>query len=103
MGYMGISYQEVTDEISRMYGMPQGVYVVNVQEGSSAETAGIMKGDVITKFDGEGISSFEDLQDVLQYFAAGDTATVTVMRPTNGEYVEYQLEITLGARPNRNR
>ena len=102
-GYMGISYQDVTDEIAKMYGMPKGVYVVNVQEGTGAEAAGIMKGDVLTKFDGQRIASFEDLQRVLQYFAAGDTAKITVMRPTNGEYVEQELEITLGRRPTRSR
>ena len=99
VGYMGITYQDVTDQIAQMYDMPKGVYVVAVQEGSGAEAAGIMKGDVITKFDGDRISSFEDLQSVLQYFTAGDTVKVTIQRPYNGEYVERELEITLGRRP----
>lgn len=103
VGYMGISYQDVTDQIAQMYGMPKGVYVVSVQENTGAQAAGIMKGDVITKFDGNRISAFSDLQDVLQYFAAGDTAKITVMRPVNGEYVECELQITLGERPVENR
>lgn len=98
-GYMGISYQDVTEQIAQMYGMPKGVYVVSVQEGSGAEAAGIMKGDVITKFDGDSIESFEDLQEVLQYFAPGDTVKVVVQRPMKGEYVEMTLELTLGERP----
>jgi serine protease Do len=100
MGYIGISYQDVTDQIVKMYGMPKGVYVVSVAEGSGAEAAGIIRGDVITKFDGTKISSFSDLQDVLQYYAAGDTAKITVMRPENGEYVEYEVIVTLGERPS---
>lgn len=99
VGYLGISLQEVTSQISAMYNMPQGVYVVETEDGSAAERAGIMSGDIITEFDGERISSYSDLQDVLQYYASGDTATVTVMRPENGQYVQYDLEITLGSRP----
>lgn len=99
MGYLGISYQNVTDQIVQMYGMPKGVYVVSVTEGSGAEAAGIVKGDVITKFDGNKISSYDDLQSVLQYYAVGDTVKVTVMRPENGEYVERELTLTLGERP----
>lgn len=103
IGYMGISYQDVTDDIARMYGMPKGVYIVSVEEKSGAEAAGIMKGDVLTKFDGDKINSFTDLQEVLQYFAPGDTAKITVMRPINGEYVAKELEITLGERPASSR
>ena len=99
-GYMGINLQNVTSQISQMYNMPTGVYVVSVEEGSAAETAGIMAGDIITRFDGEKISSSIDLQDIMQYYAAGDTAQITVMRPERGEYVEYKLDITLGSRPD---
>lgn len=100
MGYIGISLQEVTSQISQMYNMPTGIYVISVEENSAAQAAGIMKGDIITKFDGSRISSYSDLQNILQYYAAGDTTKITVMRPENGEYVEYQLEITLGKRPS---
>ena len=99
MGYLGINLQEVTAQISSLYNMPQGVYVLSTEEGSAAQNAGIMSGDIITEFDGERIDSYADLQAVLQYYASGDTATVTVMRPQNGEYVSLDLEITLGSRP----
>lgn len=103
MGYMGISLQEVTAQISAMYNWPQGIYVLAVEEGSGAEAAGILAGDIITKFDGQRITSYEELQNILQYFAAGDSTDVTVMRPENGQYVEYKLSITLGRRPADNK
>ena len=96
---IGISRQEVTSQISQMYNMPEGIYVVSVEEGSAAANAGIMKGDIITKFDGSSISSYSDLQKTLQYYAAGDSVTVTVQRPQNGEYVSIELNLTLGSRP----
>lgn len=99
VGYIGISLQEVTSQISQMYNMPEGIYVVSVEEGSAAANAGIMKGDITTKFDGSSISSYSDLQKTLQYYAAGDSATITVQRPQNGEYVSVELNLTLGSRP----
>lgn len=99
VGYIGISLKEVTSQISQMYNMPEGIYVVSVEEGSAAANAGIMKGDIITKFDGSSISSYSDLQKTLQYYAAGDSATITVQRPQNGEYVSVELNLTLGSRP----
>jgi serine protease Do len=99
VGYIGISRQEVTSQISQMYNMPEGIYVVSVEEGSAAANAGIMKGDIITKFDGSSISSYSDLQKMLQYYAAGDSVTITVQRPQNGEYVSIELNLTLGSRP----
>ena len=50
VGYIGISLQEVTSQISQMYNMPEGIYVVSVEEGSAAANAGIMKGDIIFFF-----------------------------------------------------
>ncbi|MCM1111634.1 MAG: trypsin-like peptidase domain-containing protein [Muribaculum sp.] len=102
LGYMGITPQDVTDQIVRMYGMPKGVYVVSVYEGSGAEAAGINKGDVIVKFDGAKITCYEDLQEAMQYYAVGDSVKVTVMRPSNGEYVEHEFTLTLGRRPSEN-
>ena len=99
VGYIGISLQEVTSQISQMYNMPEGIYVVSVEEGSAAANAGIMKGDIITKFDGSSISSYSDHQKMLQYYAAGDSVTITVQRPQNGEYVSVELNLTLGSRP----
>lgn len=102
MGYMGIEPQDVTDQAAQLYGMPKGVYVVSVAVGSGAEAAGMVRGDVLTKFDGNKISSYADLQDVLQYYEIGDTVKVTVMRPEFGEYVSHELTLTLGARPTSN-
>lgn len=99
IGYMGITMQAVTDDIAKWYDMPKGVFVKEVAEGSAAEAAGILKGDIIVKFDGQRISSSSDLQETLQYFKAGETAVVTVKRSANGEYESIDLEITLGSRP----
>lgn len=98
-GYMGITMQEITDQVIQMYHMPQGVFVYDVEGGSAAEAAGIMKQDIIVQFDDRRITSYDSLRNALQYYKAGDTAKVTVMRQVNGEYVSYELEITLAEKP----
>ena len=102
MGYMGITMQTVTDEISEMFGFPKGVYVREVAEKSAAEAAGIRVGDIVVKFDGQRISSSTDLADTIQYFKAGETVTVTVKRAENGIYKDLDIEVTLGSRPREN-
>lgn len=100
VGYIGITMQTITSDYSQMLRIPQGVYVVEVQEGSPAYEAGLLTGDVIVKFEGEKISTHEDLQNILQYYGAGSTVSVTVQRPQNGKYQSVDIQITLGTRPD---
>lgn len=99
VGYMGIEMQDVTDQISQMLGMPQGVFVIGVTEGSAAEQAGIQHGDVITKFDGQRVSSRIELKQLVQYYKAGETVKVSLKRFSDGEYQDVELEVTLGSQP----
>lgn len=95
-GYLGISGTTVAKDVAGTYNMPEGVYVGMVVEGGAAEAAGLKKGDIITNFDGNRISSMEDLSDILQYYSAGTTVTVKVQTADNGEYIEKELSVTLG-------
>ena len=99
VGYMGISLQTINAEMSAYLNIPIGILVAEVEKGSPAEAAGILPYDIITNFDGDKISDYEDLQASLQYCAPGTVADVIVMRQINGEYTAVELEITLGERP----
>lgn len=98
-GYLGITMQTVTDELSSMFGFPKGVYIREVAAGSAAEAAGIKAGDILVKFDGQRISSHTGMTDTMQYFSAGEKVSVTVKRAVDGEYQEIEMEVTLGRRP----
>lgn len=98
-GYMGISLQTVTEEFAYLYGVPEGILVTGVEEGSAAEAAGMLSGDIITRFEGEKIHSYEDLQEVMQYYGPDSHVTVVVKRLLNGSYQDMQMELTLGKRP----
>lgn len=95
-GYLGISGISVTEDVSEVYGMPEGVYIAQVYDGTPAAAAGLQKGDIITKFGDEDITSMDDLQKELQFYAKGDSVKVTVMSPAFGEYTEKTVEIILG-------
>lgn len=96
-GYLGIQGFDVTDESAQRFGMPVGVYVDEAIDGGGAKEAGITKGNIITGLNGTSISNMEALQAELQYYAAGETVTVTIQIPeNNGEYTEKSVEVTLG-------
>lgn len=92
---LGIKGQTVDSSIAEAYGIPQGVYVAEIEQGSAAEKAGITAGSVITKFDDTTIESMDDLKSRLEYYAAGETVDLVVKIADNGSYVEKTLTITL--------
>lgn len=95
--YVGISGQGVSQEMSELYGIPGGIYLTEVQDGSPAEEAGLRKGDIITKFDGSGVSTMSELKNMLAYYAADEEVPVTIQRQSGEDYEETKLTLTLGA------
>ena len=81
--------------MSELYGIPEGIYVTDVSEGSPAEDAGLKKGDIITKLDGITISSRNELFSRMEYYKAGETIDVVVKTAQGGEYVENTFSVTL--------
>ena len=97
--YLGISGVDVSAEVASTYGMPEGVYVAQVYEGTGAESAGLVKGDIITSFDGLSVNTMEQLQDALQYYAAGDSVEVVIQQGSPNGYQEKKVTIVLGGKP----
>ena len=95
--YIGITGQAVSNEMSELYGIPEGIYVTDVSEGSPAEDAGLKKGDIITKFDGSSVTSMSGLKETLAYYAAGEEVPVTISRQSGDGYEEQKVTLTLGA------
>lgn len=102
VGYLGIKAADLTTEAIQMYNMPAGAFVMDVVSGGAADNAGIQKSDIITKLDGQKVSSKADINDKLQYYTAGEEIEVGVARLSDGEYVESTITVTLGARPDSN-
>lgn len=101
---LGITGRDVSLIYSEMameaYGIPGGVIVESVNEGSAAEAAGIKSGDIITGVGGAEVTSMDGLKMILRRYTAGDTETITVYRMdtrTTGESLE--LTITFEEQP----
>ncbi len=88
---LGISCQDVTETVSKMYNMPIGVYVVEVTDGSAAENAGLKSGDIITEVDGVEVATYDELNSQKNMHSAGDTIEITYIR--NGEEHKTTVEL----------
>ncbi len=94
--YLGISGLDVTSEVIEGLEIPNGVFVVTVFENTAAANYGILPGDIIVKFDEKEIISMDSLTSTLQYYEAGSSVKITVMRSNRGQYQEQVLDVVLG-------
>ena len=93
--YLGITAQDVDTMAQQYYNMPMGAYVLSVTDGSAADNAGILVGDIITQVDGYDVQSRDDLAQELTFYSAGETCEVVVYR--SGEY--QTLSVTFDSVP----
>ena len=90
---LGIYGGTISEAYTQTYGWPAGVYVSSVIDNSAAQRAGIQAGYIITAFNGEAVTSIEQLQEAIKACSPGDEATITVQVPNEqGQYTE---ELTL--------
>lgn len=99
VGYLGISGVAVSSTVAQNYGMPEGVCITKLYPGSSAAEYGLMKGDIITEFENQKVTSMENLSEMVKYHAVGTSVKVGFYRANNGEYVFSEVEVVLGEKP----
>ncbi len=76
----------------------QGAKISGVSEGSPAEKAGLVAGDVIVEFDGKPITGLHDLSYAIKDRKPGDEVEVVVMR--NGKRMTFKATLDRrGAKP----
>ncbi len=85
-GFMGISGRDAD----------VGARLTSVSEDGPAGQAGLEAGDIVVEFDGERITSYDELAWRIRLAGEGNTVTLVVVR--GGEEMEF--EVTLGAHPN---
>ncbi len=90
---IGIQGQDINTQTSMMYGVPTGVYVVYIEEDSSAYKAGMRQYDIITEFNGKTVTCFADLDAAKDECKAGETVSVKFYRYSNEK--TYTVNITL--------
>jgi len=96
-GYLGVRMSEVDSDLADALGMkkPYGALINDVEEGESADLAGLIPGDVIIEFDDKQIKFSTDLPHVVGQIKPNTEAIAKVIR--DGE--EISLEFILGELP----
>ena len=90
--FLGVVGRDINESYSSALGIPSGIYVSQVVSGSPAEKAGISAGDVITKFEGNNVSTMSGLKE-----KANTKVKITFKRANqSGTYEEKTVTVTLG-------
>lgn len=89
--YIGIYPQEMNAELAEQAGMRdiKGVYVADVITDGAAQKAGIKKGDVIDRINGNQVNTTTQLMEVIRQYRPGDEVDVEVIR--NGKLQYYKV------------
>lgn len=91
--FLGISIeQRYNEQVAKQNNLPTGLLVYDVVPLSGAYKAGIQRNDIITKFDGKPVKSFQELEEIKNTRKPGDTVQVEVYR--DGETKIFNVELT---------
>lgn len=98
--YLGITYapEGLSEEQKKQEGIKEGdgVYITGVTDGGSAASAGIKKGDFITKVNGTSVTAAPEMVEQIARFKPGDKVAITY----NRDGKESTVNVTLKNRVN---
>jgi serine protease Do len=96
-GYLGVHIQDFTPEIAKAFNFNQsgGVLIGDVSPNTPASNAGLKKGDVVVKLNGQAVSDANDLRLNISQMAPGTAVKLQIWR--EGKTQDYSL--TLGELP----
>jgi len=86
---LGVGVLTVDAATAEQYGWPVGAYVREITAGGAAEKAGLAVGDIITKVDGQDITTSEEVSAIKNTHSVGDSLTLTIYR--NGDTIELTI------------
>lgn len=92
--YLGVGLVNLNEPLRAHFGVPEGsgVLVSNVVDGGPAARAGVQVGDIITRFDGDDVTSSRKLTAMVRKAEAGDPADLEVWRDGKVETVSTTLD-----------
>ncbi len=94
-GWMGVSIQDVTAQMAKSMNLKgsKGAWVAEVFKGGPAEKAGIMKGDVVTSYDGAAVENANDFRNHVAATRVGKKVDVGILR--KGEKISIPVEVSI--------
>jgi serine protease Do len=92
-GWLGVEIQEVTPDLAKSFGLsvPSGALVAGVESDGPAAKAGIERGDIITKYNGETVHDEHELPEMVAATPIGQQVRVEVIR--NGKHLMLNAKI----------
>lgn len=97
-GFLGVVVTDVTEDVSERFGIPMGVYISSLLEGSAADKAGLKEGDVIQYINDTEIASGVQLSELISSIRVGTEIEIKYMRHLDGGYKEQTVNLELGSR-----
>lgn len=81
-GWLGVSVQDITDELAQQMGMEtgSGALIAQAHPDSPAQKAGIKAGDIIIEFDGQPVENSSSLIRLVGNATAGNESQVKIWR-----------------------
>ncbi|HUN59826.1 MAG TPA: DegQ family serine endoprotease [Candidatus Binataceae bacterium] len=92
-GWIGVEIQEVTPDLAKSFGLaaPNGALVGGVEAGGPAAKAGIQRGDIIIKYNGNPVHDEHELPEMVAQTPLNETVPIEVVR--NGKHMTLQAKI----------
>ncbi len=92
--YIGVSIDTTyTKQDAEKFDYPLGALIAGVEDGKSADRAGIKEGDIITEFNGTKVTSYDDLRGAITKCKVGDEVEVKLYRTDDREEITVTLEV----------
>jgi serine protease Do len=91
-GRLGVTVDELTNQLRTYFGAKDGVLVATVTEGSAGDKAGLKAGDVITSVNGQRVRSRQDLAQALRDVKDEGEVTIGIVRDKKETSVTAKLE-----------
>ena len=77
---LGIAVRDITEDLSKQFNLPVGVYIQSVEDFSIAQKGGLQPGDVITKIGKKTVKTVEELNKEKESFKEGDSIPIEFVR-----------------------
>lgn len=90
--FLGVRYRFISKDVAILNEVPQGAYIQEVVEGSAAQKAGILEGDILTKIDGQTVDSETKISEVIASKKIGDNLNLTVWNDGKERQVTANLQ-----------
>ncbi|WP_339338401.1 DegQ family serine endoprotease [uncultured Oceanicoccus sp.] len=93
-GQLGIIIQDLTRELATAFDIDQqqrGVVIAQVQQGSAADKAGLLAGDIVISIDAKPIKSTAELRFEIGRHRVGDKIQLTVLRDGKSQLIKAKI------------